>query len=418
MLLQQQEAPTEARYDRATLEKVVALAGKLQSDHQETLSASEIEKIGVEVGLDPVFIQKALTQLTAEERARRAVSAPFPVTTQERTPSQMSQETKAEAYLLRKDEFFAKLYALLFPAAWGALTVIVPHLFGMEGEGILLVFFAMLAPLVLSGGLGWLSAKKRFGFLAGVEMAIFLTLALSTYPNNGGEFSAWYFLIMGGLSATLGTAGAFLRQRFSPPAWLLRRHQPEEGGVTRSELLDLLFTLQNRLESQKQHCAFLSVDVMDSSVMKLGASELAVEHSFGQYRRWVEEVVRSCGGKMQSAAGDGVMCLFPDNASAVRAAHKLQTGVAAFNAGLNRLALPFVLRCGVSAGPVAIEPGMPLSHLQSVVIDRAALLQKCAEPGGIVVGGEVAAAGLVELGSLTPLPHEIGGESAFSWRMS
>jgi hypothetical protein len=72
----------------------------------------------------------------------------------------------------------------------------------------------------------------------------------------------------------------------------------------------------------------------------------------------------------------------------------------------------------VSAGEVALEEGMPLGHLQSPVIDRAAVLQKHAEPGDILVGGEVTAAALVELGGLAPLPEPVAGETAFSWRGS
>jgi len=150
--------------------------------------------------------------------------------------------------------------------------------------------------------------------------------------------------------------------------------------------------------------------------MKQGAPELAVEHSFGQFRLWAGEVVRACGGEVQSAAGDGLMAMFAADAGAVRAARRLQEDLPRFNAGQNRLALPFRLRCGISAGEVAIEEGMPLGHLHSAVIDRAASLQKRAEPGDILVSGELAAAGLTELGGLAPLPEPAGGQPVFSWR--
>ena len=65
---------------------------------------------------------------------------------------------------------------------------------------------------------------------------------------------------------------------------------------------------------------------------------------------------------------------------------------------------------------MAFEAGAPISHLRSVIIDRAAALQKRAAPGGILVSGEVAAAALMELGPLAPLAEPIGGEPAFEWR--
>jgi hypothetical protein len=65
---------------------------------------------------------------------------------------------------------------------------------------------------------------------------------------------------------------------------------------------------------------------------------------------------------------------------------------------------------------VAIEEGMPLGHVQSAVIDRAAARQKGAAPGDILVGPEMTDAALQELGSLTRLADSICGEPAFSWR--
>ncbi len=188
------------------------------------------------------------------------------------------------------------------------------------------------------------------------------------------------------------------------------------GQLSRSELLDTLFTLQRELEGQKQHRAFLSVDVVGSSEMKRTAPELAVEHSFRRFQGWVEEVVQRNGGEIQAAAGDGLMSVFPEDVRALRAGRDLQEGLGRFNAQENRLPQPFQLRCGISAGPVAIEEGTPLGRLHSPVIDRAAALQKSAPPGDILVGSEMAAAALMELGSAARLPEPVAGEPAFSWR--
>jgi hypothetical protein len=59
----QKEVGPEPRYTSETLEKVVDLASRLQGEHQETLTAQDIEAIGEEVGLDPAFIRQALAQL-------------------------------------------------------------------------------------------------------------------------------------------------------------------------------------------------------------------------------------------------------------------------------------------------------------------------------------------------------------------
>ncbi len=214
-------------------------------------------------------------------------------------------------------------------------------------------------------------------------------------------FMGWAIYIGGGIVLSSGSEGS----------------EVKPARLSRSALLDVLFALQRGLEAQKQHRAFLSVDVVGSSDMKRTAPELTVEYSFTQFRRWVEEVVQANGGAMQSAAGDGMMCMFSEDAAALRAAFQLQKGLPQFNASLNRLPVPFRLRCGVSAGDVAIEEGVPLGHVHSPVIDRAAVLQKRAAEGDIVVSGEVAAAALIELGGLAPLPDTTDGQPAFSWRM-
>jgi class 3 adenylate cyclase len=119
---------------------------------------------------------------------------------------------------------------------------------------------------------------------------------------------------------------------------------------------------------------------------------------------------------VQSAAGDGFMAVFPSDAAAVRAARHLQEDLPRFNAQQNHLPAPFRIRCGVSAGDVAIEPGTPLGHLHSAVVDRAAALQKQAEPGDILVDGDISSAALQELG-LSPTPAQPADATrAYSWR--
>lgn len=74
----QHQTSEEPRYDAETLRKVAALAQRLQSERQETLSAHEMEKIGAEVGLEPVFIRKALDRLTTERHRASNLVATTP----------------------------------------------------------------------------------------------------------------------------------------------------------------------------------------------------------------------------------------------------------------------------------------------------------------------------------------------------
>jgi class 3 adenylate cyclase len=264
-----------------------------------------------------------------------------------------------------------------------------------------------------------------------------LTLLVSPLFTPGAETVPFVlFVFLAGTGGLTGALGALVAQKLAP-----RNRTVETGSETapvghgemnRAALLDQMFALQRQLAAQKRRAAFVSVDVVGSSAIKQAArttgDELAVEHAFVQYHRWVEQIVCAHGGRVHATAGDGVMCLFdevggPSGASpelqAVRAARELQTRLAAFNeAQQDCLSTPLRIRCGVSAGEVAIEPGVPVGHLQSAVIDRAAALQKRAAPGDIVVDHETAVTALTELGALAPLPFPTGSttERAFSWQ--
>ncbi len=218
--------------------------------------------------------------------------------------------------------------------------------------------------------------------------------------------------IGGGILLSSVFCGIFAPEKGTAPA----KTSKPSATLSRSELLSMLFALQQVLKGQKQRRAFLSVDVVGSSMMKKTASELSVEHSFRQFHCWVEEVVAAHGGQIQSAAGDGFMCMFAHDVDAVQAALALQQGIEQFNATHNRLPVPFQIRCGISAGEVPVEDSTRIGQIVSPVLDRAAELQKRAEPGGIVVGGEISAAALMALGSVAQLPTAPDEPPAFAWR--
>ena len=85
-----------------------------------------------------------------------------------------------------------------------------------------------------------------------------------------------------------------------------------------------------------------------------------------------------------------------------------------FNATKNRLADPFRIRCGIAEGKIGIDARTPLGQIQSPVLDRAAFLQKYAEPGSVVVSKELIESAMPVLGSL----HQrelIDGRAVYSW---
>ena len=390
----------ETRYDTPTLEKAIRLAGQLQSQHHDSLTAREIEAIGVEVGLEPVFIQQALTQLAAPSSAQ-----PLPVSSQKATSLQNSNKISAVQVAT-----FSTLMALL-PALYLVLAVAADA----ERRGAAAGSDCLLMSLAC-GGLGYLSGRRRAGLYAGSALFLVFLLRIAAH-SHAVRHGAWlhYTLLYFPVMSSMGAAGGWLREHFAP---LKRETAPQNIATTlsRADMLQTFYALQQQLQDQKQHRAFLSVDVAQSSQLKSGAGELAVEYSFGQLRTWVEAIVHAHKGSLQAAAGDGMMCMFPQNADALRAARQIQQQIGQFNQLHNRLPGLVQVRCGVSAGSVAIETQTPIGHLQSVVIDRAAWLQKQGQPGAIMVSAELAADALVELGSLHPVADDAGGETVFAWQ--
>ncbi len=373
----------EPRYDTETVRKVAALAQKLQSRHEETLTAREIEAAGAEVGLRPEFVRDALRRLAGEPATTASVPPATARTvgpnltvdpvalTSASTPPQ--QDSRHHMWTVLKKVWWA--------TGWTPIAVLPP-------------FFALVV-----GHPEWM------GFIA--------PLWLGTYIG-GGIFLAHMADATGPPSRSVhhkpGQTGDWHGSRPVVPATL------PVGSMNRQQALDIFFSLQRALEGQRVFRAYLSVDVVGSTEIKRNGGELAVEYTFGQYQRWLEHIVRACGGQVHSAAGDGMMAEFPDAATAIRAAKQIQEGLPSFNASINRLPSPLQLRCGVSAGEVPMDAHTPLGQRNSMVIDRAAVLQKRSAPGDVVVSGEAAAVALTELGSLTAVPEGVVGGQAFSWR--
>jgi len=384
----------EPRYDGEALRKVTALAQRLERERHDTLSAREIEEIGAEVGLDPAFIRTAIAQV---HTAARVPQRQEPRASRHALPAEESRTGPLVPVPLQVSVYWAVLAAILGD---------------QNGAGFSAPFFYALAPLPVAFINGFASADKKLSKLAGAFLVAALALGMfATSPphDNLLRMLASYLLIGAPLAAGAGWLGAAFRGKLFP-----RRQEP--APLSRGAVLELVFALERQLESQKQHRAFLSIGISGASEMKRGDSELAVEYSFGRFREWAETECARSGGMLLGAGADGMTYHFTQDAHALRAARRLQDGIAYFNGEHNRLAVPFRLRCGVSAGLVAVEPGAPLDRVPSPVIDRAVILQKSADPGDILVGGELASAGLQELGSLTGLPEAPGGEPAFSWR--
>lgn len=216
-----------------------------------------------------------------------------------------------------------------------------------------------------------------------------------------GFFLGWGIYIGGGIILS-----GLVQEATAPAA-----EPPENAPHSRTEVLKALTALPGvSAASRPRHHAVLSVAVVGLDAL---TAEPAAKPAFAQLWSWADEIARAYGGELAGPASDGLAFVFPEDAAALRAARALQSGIPRFNVERHRLSQPFRLRCGLSAGE-AVGPSGPVP---TALLDRAAHHQRSAAPGDIVVGAELAAAGLVELGGLAPV-SEAGAEPVFSWLAS
>ncbi len=219
------------------------------------------------------------------------------------------------------------------------------------------------------------------------------------------------FPIVAGCAA----AGAVLNRAFSPNRKLSTTKTDRNSA--RQDLLKQLVDLQDQLREGQQAATFLSLDVVGSTKMKLEADPLAVEFTFTEYHKYVEQMAERYQGHIHSTAGDGITVAFEHPQNAFHAAKRIQTGLVEFNAFRNKIDQPLQLRAGIHTGQVlAPEAGNMASINFASVIDIAAHLQKECPVGGVAISD---AASETIVGGPAGIGHEritVHGNGATIWQ--
>jgi class 3 adenylate cyclase len=158
-----------------------------------------------------------------------------------------------------------------------------------------------------------------------------------------------------------------------------------DGKQSRDELLKVLGEVQRNLDSMKRDLAFLAIDVVDSTGMKVGEETSNVELDFMEYKKLVEKAFRENGYLKAAWTPDGVMACFSTPNAAVKAAKQVIRNLKIFNRDTKVINRDFTVRCGVNAGKVAFDDNMPMEEMSDRVIDIAGHFQKDAPPGSVCV---------------------------------
>lgn len=366
----------------------------LEIETPEELQAL-VERLRTSKGLDAESVD-AIAELTGmdEEMVRLAIAR-----SSTGTKRGLVQQTKSSFVLMDPS---TKLYVT---TAWLALLVGICHAAAaLTGDRSGFFNIGMLA-FTLVSSYGAINATKRIhatysGMIWGGAYLLSYSLALAVADI--------FFRIPQGPRIGTSITIFCVATAMSSFGWVAWRQIGKRLGLrsdkdSRLELLKQLVEIQDQLKASAQHTAFLSVDVVGSTVLKKGADPLQVEFTFGEYHRYVEAITRRNGGQLHSTAGDGVTCAFPTADAAYRAARQIQSGLFEFNGARNRLGKPIELRVGIDYG-VVVPSGQGATDVDfSSVIDHAAHLQKACPVGCVALSPEAA----VELG-----PEGLGLEFA------
>ena len=158
----------------------------------------------------------------------------------------------------------------------------------------------------------------------------------------------------------------------------------------RQKLMRRRKRIEDALKAVKRRpCAFLSVDVVGSTKMKVGQDPRAITTTFRAYEEMLKGIFEESAAWKQAWTPDGVLVCFQQLDHGVRAAQQVLGSLKEFNSSRNRLPTPFRVRCGLSQGEVAIFDDSKLEKVTDPVIDLAGQLQKLSRPNALCVSAEV-----------------------------
>lgn len=154
----------------------------------------------------------------------------------------------------------------------------------------------------------------------------------------------------------------------------------------RKQLLREFVVLKKQLDTMGQDCAFLSIDVVNSTGMKATEDKLVAIHDFARYNEIALGCLTENGVIKYTTTPDGIMSCFRTVDDAVNAARGLIEKLKVFNQTEKQIKMDFQIRCGINSGFVYIED-LPLEQISDYVIDVAGHMQKNAKPNCINIAG-------------------------------
>jgi class 3 adenylate cyclase len=190
----------------------------------------------------------------------------------------------------------------------------------------------------------------------------------------------------------------------------------ERASTHRLAMLREYSEAKKFLFQEKRRLAFLSIDVVGSTKMKIGEDKLVIEHAFVEYKKFVERILKNNNIWKVAWTPDGIMCAFFTTEDAVHAAQEVLAGLGWFNDGVHQLKMGFNVRCGVNAGEVVFPEDKAMEEISDEVIDVAGHMQKYAAHGALWLSRSVMMEMSDQKGWRAIPDQKVDGHDVFEWR--
>lgn len=162
----------------------------------------------------------------------------------------------------------------------------------------------------------------------------------------------------------------------------LRNSKSQKDSIN---LFENFIQLKEQIDKLSRHMTFLSVDVVDSTGMKVNEDKLQVQYDFLKYKKLLQGIFDEYKCIKSAWTPDGVMVAFDSPKAAISAAKELFMKLDNFNKNEKKIKRDFILRCGINAGIVYYDATLPLEEMTDQVIDIAGHMQKHADPDSIAI---------------------------------
>ena len=179
-------------------------------------------------------------------------------------------------------------------------------------------------------------------------------------------------------------------------------------------LFENFIQLKEQIDKLSRHMTFLSVDIVDSTGMKVNEDKLQIQYDFLKYKKMLQGIFDEHKSIKSAWTPDGVMVAFDSPQAAISAAKKLFVQLDNFNKNEKSIKRDFILRCGINAGIVYYDATLPLEEMTDQVIDIAGHMQKHADPDTIAIP-KTSAEPLAKKENLHPTDKIIDDLEVYEW---